>query len=158
MYYTLYAFLTITITIIIIIIIIVFQLKQSAIIKRALIGLVCVAWARNCLITSRARETREGGRRPPPPFSPPPPPRPPKRKKTGDRLWLALIWNVYARVKARKESGEEGPGAREKKVRLCCWFFYNKFGEEQEQAPTQVPNHNKFFDAQVHYGPLWHWG
>ena len=39
MYYTLYAFLTI---IIIIIIIIVFQLTQSAIIKRALIGLARV--------------------------------------------------------------------------------------------------------------------
>ena len=52
MFYTLYAFLTIIIIIIFIIIIIiiiiiivvvvVFQLKQSAIIKRALIGLDCV--------------------------------------------------------------------------------------------------------------------
>ena len=50
MFYTLYAFLTIIIIIIVIIIIIiivvvvvvVFQLKQSAIIKRALIGLACV--------------------------------------------------------------------------------------------------------------------
>ena len=51
MFYTLYAFLTIIIIIIFIIIIIiiiiivvvvVFQLKQSAIIKRALIGLECV--------------------------------------------------------------------------------------------------------------------
>ena len=50
LFYTLYAFLTIIIIIIFIIIIIiiivvvvvVFQLKQSAIIKRALIGLACV--------------------------------------------------------------------------------------------------------------------
>ena len=47
MFYTLYAFLTIIIILFIIIIIIIivvveFQLKQSAIIKRALIGLACV--------------------------------------------------------------------------------------------------------------------
>ena len=42
MYYTLYAFLTIIIIIIIIIIVVVFQLTQSAIIKRALIGLARV--------------------------------------------------------------------------------------------------------------------
>ena len=57
--------LIITIIIIIIIVIIVFQLKQSAIIKQALIGLGCVAWALNYLITCCARETRKGERRPP---------------------------------------------------------------------------------------------
>ena len=65
----------IVIIIIIIIVIIVFQLKQSAIIKQALIGLACVAWARNYLITGRARETREGERRPPLLFSLPPRPK-----------------------------------------------------------------------------------
>ena len=51
---------SIIIIMMIIIVIIVFQLKQSAIIKQALIGLACVAWARNYLITGRAGETRKG--------------------------------------------------------------------------------------------------
>ena len=47
-----------------------------------MIGLACVASARNYLITGRTRETREGERRPPLLFSPWAPP-PPKKKKTG---------------------------------------------------------------------------
>ena len=39
------------------------------------------------------------------------------------KLWLAtirdLLWNVYARVKARKEPGGDRPGAGEVKVRSC---------------------------------------
>ena len=39
------------------------------------------------------------------------------------RLWLAMIrdllWNVYARAKARKEPGGDGPEAGEIKVRSC---------------------------------------
>ena len=56
---------SIIIIMMIIIVIIVFQLKQSAIIKQALIGLGCVAWALNYIITCCARETRKGERRPP---------------------------------------------------------------------------------------------
>ena len=44
--------------------------QATSIIKRALIGLACVAWAGNYLITGRARGTREGERRPPLLFSP----------------------------------------------------------------------------------------
>ena len=29
------------------------------------------------------------------------------------------------------------------------WFFYNEFEDAQEQAPAQVPNHDKFVDAQT---------
>ena len=44
--------------------------QATSIIKRALIGLACVAWAGNYLTTGRARGTREGERRPPLLFSP----------------------------------------------------------------------------------------
>ena len=71
--------ITSIIIIIIIIVIIVFELKQWAIIKQALIGLACVEWARNYLITGCAREARKGERRPPLLFSPPPPPLPPAK-------------------------------------------------------------------------------
>ena len=67
MYYTLYAFLTIIITIIdiiiiiiitiIIIVVVISQLRQSAIIKRALIGLSYVARANH---RPRERHTRRG--------------------------------------------------------------------------------------------------
>ena len=75
--------ITSIIIIIIIIVIIVFELKQWAIIKQALIGLACVEWARNYLITGCAREARKGERRPPLLFSPPPPS--PPACKTGAR-------------------------------------------------------------------------
>ena len=40
-------------------------------------------------------------------------------------------------------------------TRVSHWFFCNEFEGAQEQAPTQVPNYDKFVDAQLHYGPLW---
>ena len=92
--------LLLIIIIIIIIIIIVFQLKQSAIIKQVLIGLACIAGARNYLITGCARETRKGERRPPPLFSPPPPP-PQQNWHPLRRLWLALLWNLAGKDQGR---------------------------------------------------------
>ena len=44
--------------------------QATSIINRALIGLACVAWAGNYVITGRARGTREGESRPPLLFSP----------------------------------------------------------------------------------------
>ena len=112
--------------------------QATSIIKRALIGLACVAWAGNYVITGRARGTREGESRPPLLFSPhasstflllPLPSPLPPRKKTKQqqqknwrllcRLWLAILWNVYAWVNARKENGGDGPGAGEIKVCPC---------------------------------------
>ena len=112
--------------------------QATSIIKWALIGLACVAWAGNYLITGRARGTREGERRPPLLFSPhasstfllspllPPPPKQTKKQQQQQqnwrllrRLWLALLWNVYAWVKAREETGGDGPGAWEMKVCPC---------------------------------------
>ena len=111
--------------------------QATLIIKRALIGLACVAWAGNYLITGRARGTREGERRPPLLFSPhasstfllSPLLSPPNKTKQQQqqqqnwrllrRLWLALLWNVYAWVKARKETGGDGPGAGEMKLCPC---------------------------------------
>ena len=75
--------------------------QATSIIKRALIGLACVAWAGNYLITGRARGAREGERRPPLLFSPhasstfllsPPPPSPlpqTKQNKTTTTTKLA---------------------------------------------------------------------
>ena len=87
----------INIIIIIIIVIIVFQLKQSAIIKQALIGLACVAWARDYPITGCVRETRKGERRPPLLFSPPPP----QNWHPLRRLWLALLWKLAGKDQGR---------------------------------------------------------
>ena len=91
--------------------------QETSIIKRALIGLAWVAWAGNYLITGRASSTFLLS-----PLLPPPPPPPQTKqnnnnKKTG--AWLALLWNVYAWVKARKETGGDGPGAAEMKVCPC---------------------------------------
>ena len=54
-----------------------------------------------------------------------------------------------ARVIVWKEPGGEGLGAWEIKVRSCL----TGFEDAQEQAPTQVPNHDKFFDAQTTLWP-----
>ena len=87
-------------SIIIIIIIIVFQLKQSAIIKQALIGLACVAWARIYLITGCARETRKGERRrASSPFLSSP--LPPQNWHPLRRLWLALLSNLAGKDQGR---------------------------------------------------------
>ena len=147
----------IMIMIIIIIVIIVFQLKQSAIIKQALIGLACVAWARNYLITGRARQTRKGERRPPSLFSSPAPRPPTQNWRPLLRLWLALLWNVYARVKARKEPGGEGPGAREIKVRSC----YNGSSGSRMRKSRHLCKFQTMISSsmrKLHHGPLWHCG
>ena len=122
MYYTLYAFLIIIIIIIIIILFFFFfffffflslplsllfflQLKQSVIMGEASSGLLYFS------DLSRASSTFLLS--------------PQKRKHWCllRKLWLAtirdLLWNVYARVKARKEPGGDGPAAREIKVRSC---------------------------------------
>ena len=55
------------------------------------------------------------------------------------------------------EPGGEGPGPREGHDRATIgsfvlqWFFW--FKDAQEQAPVQVPNHDKFFDAQTMLWP-----
>ena len=65
---------------------------------------------------------------PPPPLLPLPSPLPPRKKTKQQqqknwrllcRLWLAILWNVYAWVNARKENGGDGPGAGEIKVCPC---------------------------------------
>ena len=90
----------IVIIIIIIIVIIVFQLKQSAIIKQALIGLACVAWARIYVITGCARETRKGERRrASSPFLSSP--LPPQNWHPLHRLWLALLSNLAGKDQGR---------------------------------------------------------
>ena len=132
--------LLLIIIIIIIIIIIVFQLKQSAIIKQVLIGLACIAWARNYLITGCARETRKRERRPPPLFSPPPPP----PHKTGTR-YAGYDWPYSGTWRGRTK------GAGDKGSFMLQWFFW--FEDAQEQAPVQVPNHDKFFVAQTTLWP-----
>ena len=33
---------------------------------------------------------------------------------------------------------------------MLHWFFCNEFADAQEQAPTQVPNYDKFVDAQLY--------
>ena len=112
--------------------------QATSIIKRVLIGLACVAWAGNYQITGRARGTREGRggllsfsllMRPRHFFFRPSSPPPNKTKQQQQqqqqnwrllrRLWLALLWNVYVWVKARKETGGDGPGAGKMKVCLC---------------------------------------
>ena len=40
-------------------------------------------------------------------------------------------------------------GARDKGSFVLHWFFYKEFEDAQEEAPTQVPNHDKFFDTQT---------
>ena len=50
--------------------------------------------------------------------------------------------------RARGGGGEEGIN-----VRSCYTSSSNEFEDAQEQAPTQVPNHDKFFDAQTTLWP-----
>ena len=61
--------------------------------------------------------------------------------KTG--ATLALLWNVYAWVKARKRlAGTDHAGAGEMKACPCYTdssiMTCNEFEDAQEQAPTQV--------------------
>ena len=47
------------------------------------------------------------------------------------------------------QESERGEGKAEINVRSCYTGSTNEFEDAQEQAPTQVPNHDKFFDAQT---------
>ena len=138
--------------------------QETSIIKRALIGLACVAWAGNYLITARARGTREGERRPPLLFSPhvsstfllsPLPSPPPNKTKQQQQKKLApamqaMIGPALERLcvgqcKERDWWGQTR-GARDKGLSVLHWFFYNEFEGAQKQAPTQVQWH----DAELH--------
>ena len=46
-------------------------------------------------------------------------------------------------------SGGGGGGEAGINVRSCYNGSSNEFEDAQEQAPTQVPNHDKFFDEQT---------
>ena len=41
------------------------------------------------------------------------------------------------------------PPPPKKMAFVLHWFFYNEFEDVQEKAPTKVPNHDKFVDAQT---------
>ena len=160
MYYTLYVFLTIIIIIIDIIIIIIItiiiivvvvvvvisQLRQAAIIKRALIGLSYVAQPNH---RPRERHTRRGrggllsfcllvrprhfffrshkkamiammrGTTPEPLFA----------RQSMERTW-----------RGRTRSAKGGGGINVINVRSCYTGSSNELEDAQEQAPTQVPN------------------
>ena len=85
-----------------------------------------------------------------------PPPLPPKQNKTTTTTktgaTLALLWNVYAWFKARKETGGDGPcrGGGDKGLSVLHWFFYNQFEDAQEQAPTQVQWHDAELTVKWH--------
>ena len=91
--------------------------QATSIITRALIGLACVAWASNDLITGRARGTREGERRPPFLFSPhasstfllSPLLLPPNKTKQQQQQKLAPA--TQAMIGPKKETVGDGPGA-----------------------------------------------
>ena len=127
---------SIIIIIMIIIVIIVFQLKQSAIIKQVLIGLAYVAWARNYLITRRARETRKGERRPPLIFSASP-------AFSGAR-YAGYDWPYSGTWRGRtRGAGDEGSsGSKMRKSRHLCKF------------QTMISSSMR----KLHYGPLWYCG
>ena len=57
----------------------------------------------------------------------------------------------YGKNLAGTDQGSRGGGRREAviNVRSCYSGSSNEFEDAQEQAPTQVPNHDKFFDAQT---------
>ena len=72
--------------------------------------------------------------------------------------WEDLLWNVYARVKAQNEPAGDRPGAGGDKCSIVLhWFFCNEFENAQEQAPTQVPDYDKFVDAQTLWSSLTMW-
>ena len=130
-----------------------------------LIGLACVAWSRNYLITGRAKEHAKGREGLLSFFLFPPPPPPPKKTTTTTttnwrplrRLWLALLWNVFARVKVRKEPSGEGSGAREIKVRSC---YTGSSGSKMRKSRHLCKFQTMISSSmrKVHYGPLWHCG
>ena len=142
--------------------------QATSIIKRALIGLACVAWAGNYLITGRARGTREGERRPPLLFSPHasstlllspilPPPKQNKTTTTTTKLapaTQAMIGPTLKRlcVGQSKERDWRGRtrGGGDEGLSVLHWFFYNEFEDAQEQAPTQVQWHNAELTVKWH--------
>ena len=120
--------------------------QATSIIKRALIGLACVAWAGNYVITGCARGTREGESRPPLLFSPHasstfllsplPSPLPPRKKnKTTTTKKLApamqaMIGPTLERLcmgqcKEREWRGRTRGGG-DKGLCVLHWFFYNE--------------------------------
>ena len=61
----------------------------------------------------------------------------------------------YGKNLAGTDQGSGGGGRGEAviNVRSCYSGSSNEFEDAQEQAPTQVPNHDKFFDAQTTLWP-----
>ena len=166
MYYTLYVFLTIIIIIIDIVIIIIItiiiivvvvvvvvisQLRQAAIIKRALIGLSYVARANH---RPRERHTRRGRGgllsfcllvRPRHFFF-----------RSHKKAMIAMMRGTTPEPLCARQSMErtwrgrtrsaKGGGINVINVRSCYTGSSNELEDAQEQAPTQVPNQDKFFD------------
>ena len=58
---------------------------------------------------------------------------------------------IYQSLLAGTDQGREGEGGIN--VRSCYTGSSNKFEDAQEQTSTQVPNHDKFFDAQTTLWP-----
>ena len=67
------------------------------------------------------------------------------------------MWNL--RMRASKygknlEGTDQGRGGEGRiNLRSCYTGSSNKFEDAQEQTPTQVPNYDKFFDAQTTLWP-----
>ena len=164
MYYTLYVFLTIiiiiidiiiiiiiTIIIIVVVVVVISQLRQAAIIKRALIGLSYVARANH---RPRERHTRRGRGgllsfcllvRPRHFFF-----------RSHKKAMIAMMRGTTPEPLCARQSMErtwrgrtrsaKGGGINVINVRSCYTGSSNELEDAQEQAPTQVPNQDKFFD------------
>ena len=167
MYYSLYAFLTIIVIIIIIIIIIIgccccccccYISTQASSNNKA-----CADWPilrgtrwSVYLITGRARGTREGGEagllsfslfvRPRHFFF---------RSHKKAMMRGTTLEPLCARQSTERtwRGRTRGAGERGINVRSCYTGSSNKLEDSQKQTPTQVPNHDKFFDAQTTLWP-----
>ena len=122
------------------------------IIKRALFGLACVA----CLAAQG--DTRSGEEdssffslivRPRHFFFCPPTPPPPKKKMAPATQSMIGYSSKFMRVSTEWTYRRRTSGRRDKGSFVLHWFFYNEFEDVQEKAPTKVPNHDKFVDAQT---------
>ena len=165
MYYTLYVFLTIiiiiidiiiiiiiTIIIIVVVVVVISQLRQAAIIKRALIGLSYVARA-NHRPRERHTRRRRGGLlsfcllvRPRHFFF-----------RSHKKAMIAMMrgttpeplcarQSMERTWRGRTRSAKGGGGINVINVRSCYTGSSNELEDAQEKAPTQVPNQDKFFD------------